>query len=78
MRNAEEAIAEDNCLQSDYTQMKFAEKVIHGEAALVAGDASEMQQKAKAKAALKVKKLETDDRHRNRAELKQFLARKGK
>lgn len=73
-----QTIAEDPELQAEYNKLAFSEKVVNGKAAVVAEDGSQMKQKAQAKAALKVKKIEQADKAIGKANLKQFLARKGK
>lgn len=73
-----QSIADDPELISEYNKLAFSEKVVNGKAAIVAEDGSPLKQKAQAKAALKVKKIEQADRAIGKANLKQFLARKGK
>lgn len=73
-----QTITEDPELQAEYNKLAFSEKVVNGKAAVVAEDGSQMKQKAQAKAALKVKKIEQADKAIGKANLKQFLARKGK
>lgn len=77
---AQEAIKEDPELESDYKKLHFTEKVINGQAAIVADEKGikDMQQRAKAKAALKIKKIDDVEKANNKAQLKQFLNRKGK
>ena len=74
----QQTIIEDPELNAEYKKLAFSEKVVNGQAAIVAEDGSQMKQKAQAKAALKVKKIEQADRALGKANLKQFLARKGK
>lgn len=71
-------IAEDPELLQQYKHLEFSEKVVNGQAALVADDGTELKQKAKANAALKVKNLMNADKTQNHAKLKQYLRRKGK
>jgi peptide deformylase len=73
-----QTITDDPDLMAEYNKLAFTEKVINGKAAIVAEDGSQMKQKAQAKAALKIKKIEQADRAIGKANLKQFLARKGK
>lgn len=73
-----QTITEDPELQAEYNKLAFSEKVVNGKAAVVAEDGAQMKQKAQAKAALKVKKIEQADKAIGKANLKQFLARKGK
>lgn len=75
---AKQTINENQDLVSEYKRLAFSEKVVNGEAAIIAKDGSQMKQKAQAKAALKVKKLEQEDKAIGKANLKHFLARKGK
>jgi peptide deformylase len=77
---AQKAIKEDVELQESYTKMSFAEKVVNGKAAVIADEQGihEMQQRAKAKAALKIKKIDDVEKANNKNQLKQFLNRKGK
>ncbi len=74
----QQTINEDPELNAEYKKLAFSEKVVNGQAAIIAEDGSQMKQKAQAKAALKVKKIEQADRAMGKANLKQFLARKGK
>lgn len=74
----QQTITEDPELNAEYKKLAFSEKVVNGQAAIIAEDGSQMKQKAQAKAALKVKKIERADRALGKANLKQFLARKGK
>ena len=74
----QQTITEDPELNAEYKKLAFSEKVVNGQAAIIAEDGSQMKQKAQAKAALKVKKMEQADRALGKANLKQFLARKGK
>lgn len=71
-------IKNDPELRDQYRQLDFAERVTTGKAAVVAGDPTEAIQKARAKAALTVKQLEHADKTQNKANLKQYLGRKGK
>ena len=67
-------------LSADYQKLAFTEKVINGQA-LVITDESDLQsirRKAKTKAALKIKKVDDQEKAVNRAQLKHFLTRKGK
>ena len=73
-----QTITDDPDLMAEYRKLDFSEKVVNGKAAVVAEDGSQMKQKAQAKAALKVKKIEQAGRAVGKANLKQFLARKGK
>ncbi len=77
---AQDAIKEDPELETNYKKLHFAEKVVNGQAAVVADESGiqEMKQRAKAKAALKIKKIDTIEKANNKAQLKQFLNRKGK
>ena len=73
-----QTITKDPELLAEYNKLAFSEKVVNGKAAIIAEDGSQMKQKAQAKAALKVKKMEQADRAIGKANLKQFLNRKGK
>ena len=75
-------IEADPEMSEQYKQLAFTEKVINGKAALVAKDGTELKQqtqnKAQAKAALKIKQITNADKAQNTVQLKQFLNRKGK
>lgn len=77
---AKKALTEDTELQDNYKKLAFAEKVVNGQAALVAEDSNikGMKQRAGAKAALKIKHIDNIERANNKNQLKQFLNRKGK
>lgn len=77
---AQKAIEDDTDLQDSYRKLNFAEKVVNGRAAVIADEQGlhEMKQRAKAKAALKIKKIDNIEKNNNRQQLKQFLNRKGK
>ena len=76
----QKVINEDEDLQNDYKKMHFAEKVVNGQAAVIADEQGikDMKQRAKAKAALKIKKIDDIEKTNNKQQLKQFLSRKGK
>jgi peptide deformylase len=73
-----QTIVDDPDLMDTYNKLAFSEKVINGKAALIAEDGTPMKQKAQAKTALKLKKIANMEKQANQADLKQFLARKGK
>ena len=77
---AQKAIEDDTDLQDSYRKLNFAEKVVNGQAAVIADEQGihDMKQRAKAKAALKIKKIDTIEKANNKQQLKQFLNRKGK
>lgn len=77
---AQKAIEDDTDLQDSYKKLNFAEKVVNGQAAVIADEQGihDMKQRAKAKAALKIKKIDTIEKANNKQQLKQFLSRKGK
>jgi peptide deformylase len=77
---AQKAIEENTDLQDSYRKLNFAEKVVNGQAAVIADEQGiqDMKQRAKAKAALKIKKIDTIEKANNKQQLKQFLSRKGK
>ena len=73
-------INEDTELADTYKKLTFTEKVINGQAAVVTDDSDlhKARQNAQAKATLKLKNLENSTKAANKAQLKQFLSRKGK
>jgi peptide deformylase len=77
---AQKAIEDDTDLQDSYRKLNFAEKVVNGQAAVITDEQGihDMKQRAKAKAALKIKKIDNLEKNNNRQQLKQFLNRKGK
>ena len=77
---AQKAIEDDTDLQDSYRKLNFAEKVVNGQAAVIADEQGihDMKQRAKAKAALKIKKIDNIEKANHKQQLKQFLNRKGK
>ena len=74
-------ITENPELEKQYNSLKFTEKVINGEAAIVSGEGKEQEQahrRAQSVANLSIKAAIQAEKQSNRAQLKNFLSKKGK
>ena len=76
---AQAEIKEDPELEKEYRSLQFTEKVINGKAAIVAPDKDpETTKKAQSIAAMSLKNMQQQDKAIRRAELNNFLRKKGK
>lgn len=78
MEAVKATIDKDPELAAEYKRLEFSEKVVNGKAALVAGDGSDIKQRAQTKAMLRNKAISNAERIQNKQKLNQFLKRKGK
>lgn len=72
------SIQDDKELVEKYKSLSFAEKVINGQAAVVMNEDPKKRTKAEATAALSLKRMDNEVKAAQKANLKQFLRRKGK
>jgi peptide deformylase len=74
-------IKENPELEKQYNSLRFTEKVINGEAAVVAGEGKEQEKaykKAQSVAAMSLKNATQFEKQANRAQLTNFLRKKGR
>jgi peptide deformylase len=72
------SIRDDKELIEKYKSLSFAEKVINGQATVVMNENPKTHTKAEATAALSLKRMDNEVKAVQKANLKQFLRRKGK
>lgn len=71
-------ITVDKELEKQYNALKFTEKVINGEAAIVSKGSEDTTKKAQSVAAYSMKSMAQAEKQANRAQLNSFLAKKGR